>query len=56
MHEMILAQNKTITDLQMQIKDLITQLHKWIEHDMQKALQQQEVISLMKSYRPETNS
>jgi predicted XRE-type DNA-binding protein len=56
MYEMILVQNKTITDLQMQIKDLITHLHKWIEHDMQKALQQQEIISLMKSYRPETNS
>jgi uridine kinase len=49
MFDMIVSQNKTIADLQLQIKDLVSQLNKWIEHDMQKAEQQQEVIALIKS-------
>jgi hypothetical protein len=51
MFDMILAQNKTISELQMQIKDLVSQLNKWIEHDMQKAEQQKEVIAFMKSQK-----
>jgi hypothetical protein len=51
MFDMILAQNKTISDLQLQIKDLVSQLNKWIEHDMQKAEQQQEVIALIKAQK-----
>lgn len=49
--DMIVAQNKTIAELQLQIKDLVSQLNKWIEHDMQKAEQQQEVIALIKSQK-----
>ncbi len=49
--DMIVAQNKTISELQLQIKDLVSQLNKWIEYDMQKAEQQQEVIALIKSQR-----
>jgi len=37
--------------LQQQIQDLVNQLNKWIEHDMQKSQQQQEVIALMKSQK-----
>lgn len=51
MFDMILAQNKTISELQLQIKDLVSQLNKWIEHDMQKAEQQKEVIAFMKAQR-----
>jgi hypothetical protein len=51
MFDMILAQNKTISELQMQITDLVSQLNKWIEHDMQKAEQQKEVIAFMKSQK-----
>ena len=36
---------------QLQIKDLVSQLNKWIELDMQKAEQQQEVMALMKAQR-----
>ena len=49
--EMIAAQNRTISELQHQIQDLVNQLNKWIEHDMQKSQQQQEVIALMKSQK-----
>jgi len=49
--EMIAAQNRTISELQQQIQDLVNQLNKWIEHDMQKSQQQQEVIALMKSQK-----
>jgi hypothetical protein len=51
MFDMIVAQNKTISELQVQIKDLVSQLNKWIEHDMQKAEQQQEVIALIKAQK-----
>ena len=51
MYDMIVAQNKTISELQVQIKDLVSQLNKWIEHDMQKAEQQQEVIALIKAQK-----
>lgn len=51
MFDMIVAQNKTISELQLQIKDLVSQLNKWIEHDMQKAEQQQEVIALIKAQK-----
>ena len=51
MYDMIVAQNKTISELQLQIKDLVSQLNKWIEHDMQKAEQQQEVIALIKAQK-----
>lgn len=51
MFDMIVAQNKTISELQLQIKDLVSQLNKWIEHDMHKAEQQQEVIALIKAQR-----
>jgi hypothetical protein len=49
MFEMIVSQSKTISELQLQIKDLVSQLNKWIECDMQKAEQQQEVIALIKA-------
>lgn len=49
--EMIAAQNRTISELQHQIQDLVNQLNKWIEHDMQKSQQQQEVIALMKAQK-----
>ncbi len=51
MFEMIVSQSKTISELQLQIKDLVSQLNKWIEYDMQKAEQQQEVIALIKAQR-----
>jgi hypothetical protein len=51
MFEMIASQTRTIAELQSQIKDLVSQLNKWIEYDMQKAEQQQEVIALIKSQR-----
>lgn len=49
LYEMIVAQNRTITELQRQIQDLVSQLNKWIEHDIQKTEQQSEVIAMMKS-------
>jgi hypothetical protein len=49
--EMISAQNRTISELQHQIQDLVNQLNKWIEHDMQKSQQQQEVIALMQAQK-----
>lgn len=49
--EMIAAQNRTISELQHQIQDLVNQLNKWIEHDMQKSQQQQEVIALMQAQK-----
>ena len=51
MFDMIVSQTKTIAELQLQIKDLVSQLNKWIELDMQKAEQQQEVMALMKAQR-----
>lgn len=51
LYEMIVSQSRTITELQLQIKDLVNQLNKWIEHDMQKSQQQQEVIALMKAQK-----
>lgn len=50
LYEMIVSQNRTITELQLQIKDLVNQLNKWIEHDMQRS-QQQEVIAQMKAQK-----
>jgi hypothetical protein len=49
--DMIAAQNRTIMELQHQIKDLVNQLNKWIEHDLQKSQQQQEVIAFMKAQK-----
>ena len=51
MYDMIVAQNKTISELQLQIKDLVSQLHKWLEYDMQKTEQQLEVISMIKAQK-----
>jgi hypothetical protein len=51
LYEMIVSQNRTITELQLQIKDLVNQLNKWIEHDMQRSQQQQEVIAQMKAQK-----
>jgi hypothetical protein len=51
MFEMIVAQNKTISELQIQIKDLVSQLNKWIEHDMLKSEQQNEMIALIKAQK-----
>jgi hypothetical protein len=56
MHDMIVAQNKTISELQLQIKDLVSQLNKWIEHDMQTAEQQQELIALIKAQKVGNNN
>jgi uncharacterized coiled-coil protein SlyX len=51
MYDMIVAQNKTISELQLQIKDLVSQLNKWLEYDMQKSERQLEVISLIKAQK-----
>lgn len=51
LYEMIVSQNRTITELQLQIKDLVNQLNKWIEQDMQRSQQQQEVIAQMKAQK-----
>lgn len=51
MFDMIVSQTKTIAELQLQIKDLVSQLNKWIELDIQKSEQQQEVMALMKAQR-----
>lgn len=49
MYEMIATQTKTISELQLQIKDLVTQLNTWIEFNMLKSEQQIEAETFLKS-------
>jgi hypothetical protein len=56
LHEMIVTQNKTISELQFQIKDLITQLKRLIQQDMQKTEQQLEILLLLKDQRTQSNN
>ena len=50
-YDLIVAQNKTISELQSQITDLVSQLNKWLESDMQKTERQLEAISLTKTQK-----
>ena len=55
LHDMIVAQNKSITEMQMEIKDLIVQLNKLILQDMQKIDQQSEILLLLKTQHSRIN-
>lgn len=49
MYEMIATQTKTISELQLQIKDLVIQLNTWIEHNTLKSEQRSEADTFLKT-------